>query len=547
MACHTSQHASLLDTLSLYTPITEKAQRCCTRYGAPVSIVDPLLSLLFDLHHLQERVLSELERLGVSRDAMPHPFGPGRNTRDDNDTNDTSATAAMQGNSLSSHHAVPVRSTRPTVASTSAHTLDALSVYCQCAHMTSQLDSRAHAHSDLVSSNSEGVMSVGCTKDKLEEGECSHAVSHECCERTNTANHVSTPSSILPECALSMPSPAQKAEVVKAVLHGLDALPRVAASQRDSSAVCNKGSRLRVLSGDILAYFVAAACKDARQFCTWKDRGEGDARSSGTTANRKQSRCAHGESEDDEEEIGCKFMCCEDGASMRRGRHAPVRMADSDAEKSIGDDAASHHDGMGVGGDVQMRGACSLAAMHDTSDGIVLPATSLPSGMMHVGSFTEEDMHAMTRCWKEYERHVSAVLLQERRLLRSVCADTLAARPTLHAKYSHDVPGRSGNRVRRMRVPTCEGVARNCTELIHYHDALAQCQSVVHDLFTQLSDAVDSYMDEAQVVLREETLFWQHVRQLECEHRALHEIRRKIRQLRRIMRRKKAKGSAPIQ
>ncbi|KPA79776.1 hypothetical protein ABB37_05521 [Leptomonas pyrrhocoris] len=71
--------------------VTEQADDPAFRFGAPADVVDPILSLLFDLRRMEDTMLSTLEYLGVSRRHLPPPFGEGR--RDEEATAQKTATA----------------------------------------------------------------------------------------------------------------------------------------------------------------------------------------------------------------------------------------------------------------------------------------------------------------------------------------------------------------------------------------------------------------------------------------------------------------------
>lgn len=56
----------------------QSAWRRSLRYGAPMAVVDPLISLLFDLNRIQQTVRATLASLGVRDEDLPSPFGPPR-------------------------------------------------------------------------------------------------------------------------------------------------------------------------------------------------------------------------------------------------------------------------------------------------------------------------------------------------------------------------------------------------------------------------------------------------------------------------------------
>lgn len=70
----TSNPAEKRPRLERSAGLAASAELASQRFGAPLSVMDPLLSLLFDVRRLEQRVIAALGEIGVDRARLPPPF-----------------------------------------------------------------------------------------------------------------------------------------------------------------------------------------------------------------------------------------------------------------------------------------------------------------------------------------------------------------------------------------------------------------------------------------------------------------------------------------
>ncbi|CAJ1989573.1 hypothetical protein conserved [Leishmania donovani] len=204
---------------------------------------------------------------------------------------------------------------------------------------------------------------------------------------------------------------------------------------------------------------------------------------------------------------------------------------------------------VGAGADVFLRDAATLEDTHvertfkrpkpdksvasPTFDGETL-ACGDDSTARLVGTLTAGDIHAAVQEWRGYERLLKSSVAEMKTTLAAVTAARPNSSYSCHAKWIERT--RSDGKSTFV-VPGSAVLKRNYEELISLNDALATCQAAVHAAYVALEDNLDVLLEEAQTVDRQERLFQHHVSVAHRECAALHELRRRIKQVRKTLER----------